>query len=101
MSITLDRATLEGRQASLSCTTGGRRAAESYRLVLTRPNVEDTVVAEGIATGQVSFQASIAQAVPSGVCRLRLYAMAPVALTGVEDPWVAWAESDELVLKAP
>jgi tetratricopeptide (TPR) repeat protein/O-antigen ligase len=101
MSITLGRVTLEGRQVSLSWTTGGRRVAESYRLVLTRPNVEDTVVAEGIATGQVSFQASIAQVVPSGIFRLRLYAMAPVALAGVEGPWVAWAESDPLVLKDP
>lgn len=101
LSITLERATVEGRQVKLAWTTTGKRVAESYRLVLVRPNLEDAVVAEGIAAGQTSFQASIVQTVPSGSCRLRLYAMAPVALADVEDPWVAWAESDELVLKDP
>jgi tetratricopeptide (TPR) repeat protein/O-antigen ligase len=101
LSITLDRVTVEGRQVKLAWTTTGKQVVESYRLVLVRPHLEDAVVGEGIAAGQTSFQASIAQTVPSGSCRLRLYAMAPVALGDVEDPWVAWAESDELVLKDP
>jgi predicted Zn-dependent protease len=101
LSITLDHVTVEGRQAKLAWTTSGRQVAESYRLVLVRPNTEDVLVVERIAAGQTSVQASIAQTVSDGPCRLRLYAVAPVALAGVEDPWVAWAESDELVLKAP
>jgi hypothetical protein len=101
LGITLDRATIEGRQVKLAWTTTGKQVAESYRLALVRPNLADAVVAENLAEGQTSFQATIAQTVSSGSCRLRLYAMAPVALAGVEDPWVAWAESDELVLKAP
>ncbi len=101
LSIKLDRAVLEGRQTNVAWTTSGKQVAESYKLVLVRPNAEDVVIAEDIAVGQRSVQASIPQTVLDGPCRLRLFAMAPVALAGVEDPWVAWTESDELVLKAP
>ena len=38
LGITLDRATIEGRQAKLAWTITGKRVAESYRLVLVRPN---------------------------------------------------------------
>jgi tetratricopeptide (TPR) repeat protein len=101
LSITLGRAAVDGRQAKVAWTTSGKQVAESYRLVLVRPNTKDVILAEGIAAGQRSVQATIAQTVPDGPFRLRLYAMAPAALAGVEDPWVAWAESDALILKAP
>ena len=101
LSIKLDRAALVGWQAKLAWTISGKQVAESYRLVLMQPDTGSVVVVSTIAAGQRSIEATIPQIVPDGPCRLRLYAMAPVALAGVEDPWVAWAESDELVLKAP
>jgi hypothetical protein len=101
LSIRLDLAAFEGRQAKLAWTPSGKQVAESYRLVLVRPNSEDVVLAEGMTAGQRTIEVSIPQTVADGPCRLRLYAMAPVALAGVEDPWVSWAESDELGLKTP
>jgi tetratricopeptide (TPR) repeat protein len=101
LSIKLDRAVVEGRQTNVAWTTSGKQVAESYKLVLVRPNTEDVVITEDIAAGQRSIEASIPQTVLDGPCRLRLYAMAPVALADLKDPWVAWAESGELVLKVP
>ena len=101
LNLKLDRATVNGRQVVVVWTTSGRQAAESYRLVLTRPNNEDVVLAEGIAAGLRSIEASIPEIIPDGPGRLRLYAMAPVALADLKDQWVAWVESGELVLKTP
>jgi tetratricopeptide (TPR) repeat protein len=101
LGITLDRATIQGRQVKLAWTTTGKQVAESYRLVLMRPTMEDVILADGIGAGRRIVESSLPTTLPDGPCRLRLYAMAPVALAGVEDPWVAWAESDELVLGDP
>ncbi|MFZ2413440.1 MAG: hypothetical protein WAW16_04405, partial [Candidatus Cryosericum sp.] len=101
LNLKLVRAIVNGQQVAVAWTTSGRPAAESYRLVLTRPNSEDVVLVEGITAELQSIEASVPEIVPDGPCRLRLYAMAPLALAGVQDPWVAWAESDELVLKTP
>jgi tetratricopeptide (TPR) repeat protein len=101
MSITLGRATVDGRQVRLSWTTSGKQVAESYRLVLVRPNTEGLFLADAATTGQRSIEAFVPETISDGTCRLRLYAMAPVALAGVEGPWVAWAESDQLLLKDP
>jgi tetratricopeptide (TPR) repeat protein len=101
LNLKVDQAVIDGRQSKLSWTTSGKMVAESYRLVLVRPDTQDVLVAEGIAAGLRSIETSIPQTVPDGPFRLRLYAMAPLALAGVQDPWVAWAESDQLTLKAP
>jgi len=101
LTIKLDRATVDGRQADVAWTTSGKQVAESYRLVLVRPGTDDVILAEGIAPGKRTVQASIPQTVQDGSFQLRLYAMAPVALAGMDDPWVFWAESDPLVLTAP
>ncbi len=101
MGIAVESATIEGRQLKLTWTVTGMRLAESYRLVLVRPDSEDMLVVDGIAAGQNSLEASIVRTIPSGSCRLRLYAMAPAALADVKDPWVAWAESGDLSLREP
>jgi len=101
LNLKLDRATVNGQQVAVAWRTSGRQAAESYRLVLTRPNSEDVLLVEGIAAGLRSIEATIPEVVPDGPGRLRLYAMAPMALASLEVPWVAWTESDELVVKIP
>jgi hypothetical protein len=101
LDLKLVRAIVNGQQVAVAWTTSGRQATESYRLVLTRPNSGDVVLAEGIAAGLRSIEASVPEIVPDGPCRLRLYAMAPLALASLEVPWVSWADSGELVLKTP
>ncbi len=101
LTIKLNRATIDGRQADVAWTTSGKQVAESYRLVLVRPGTGDIILAEDIALGKRTVQASIPQTVQDGPFQLCLYAMAPVALAGAEVPWVSWVESDPLVLTAP
>jgi tetratricopeptide (TPR) repeat protein len=101
LNIKLIFATLEGREAKLSWTTSGKQVAESYRLVLMRPNTKDVVLVESASANQQTIEVSVPQAVADGSCRLRLYAMAPIALADIGAPWVAWVQSDDLVLKTP
>jgi tetratricopeptide (TPR) repeat protein/O-antigen ligase len=101
MKMKFERVTVDGREVEAVWTISGKPVPETYRLVLVQSDAEETVLADNIGPGLRSVQVSIPRSVPDGTLRLRVYAMAPGALTGVEDPWVSWAESDELVLKTP
>ena len=101
LTIKLDHAILDGRSADVAWSTSGKQVAESYKLVLMQPGTKDVVLAEGIDRGKTTVRALIPESVQNGSYKLRLYAMAPAALTSVSDPWVSWVESGSVELAIP